>query len=151
MFNIGDTVCDKYIIVGHRVPIIGEEFLKFDHRTAEPVVFRCERSGGQLPWWIVEKVVAPDGWELGGCGEFMLDGGKVVKGGGRGVSVSFVWPEWLTCDFVAKDSSGSWYGYDCRPHKCSEQWTCRGKHICLALTTFNGPEVGWEDSLLCRK
>ena len=37
---------------------------------------------------------------------------------------TWYWPEWLTCEWLAMDSDGGWYGYDEEPilYGCDKTW-----------------------------
>lgn len=58
------------------------------------------------------------------------------------------WPEWLTCDYVAKDASGKVFGYvGGIPHMETEKWYSRGS--CRMLTEFTAIDIPgpWDQSL----
>ena len=51
------------------------------------------------------------------------------------------WPEWLTCDWVAKDKSGSVFGYLSEPTKGVSMWRANSAHLITGLAAIDIP--GW--------
>ncbi len=60
------------------------------------------------------------------------------------------WPEWLTCDWIAKDEDGDWYGYNIsKPEIQPIGFTSEDEAVCLsaAISGELFPPCAWKDSL----
>jgi len=60
------------------------------------------------------------------------------------------WPKWLTCDWVVKGKSGTWYaGNGKTPTANASNWNClfSAPQLDQMVATDNFPDVAWEESL----
>lgn len=57
------------------------------------------------------------------------------------------WPEWLTCDWVARDPCGEVWGYNCEPEKRTSIWYA--VHSCYLLSGVINIDIPgpWKESL----
>ena len=49
------------------------------------------------------------------------------------------WPDWLTCDYVAKDKSGSVFGYPGEPTKGTVMWCASSTWLITGLAAIDIP------------
>ena len=49
------------------------------------------------------------------------------------------WPEWLTCDYVAKDRSGSVFGYHGEPAKGTAMWCSSSFYLITGIAAIDIP------------
>ena len=62
----------------------------------------------------------------------------------------FVWPEWLTCRWIARDMDDQWWGYvGEKPDVLEDYWSANGLACELSGTvdTSTFPDVPWQESL----
>lgn len=59
------------------------------------------------------------------------------------------WPEWLTCEWIARDQSGMWCAYESEPICGGLYWYDRnGGYVHLArwALALSLPDVPWQES-----